>query len=160
MIRDEEGRISRFERGDVVWGIDPFNRDFDGAEQGGATDGSDGIAPRPWLVLSTDAVPFHPEQYLCVSLTSRTWHDETIPILASDWAVGGAPAATSVMPWSVAAIKHELLVLTGELTPGLDLPAVDELPNGFQGRLKLPVVDEVTRRLVGYLKGTIGSEST
>lgn len=157
MILDDDASISRFERGDVVWGIDPFNRDFAGLEEGGATEGTDGVAPRPWLVLSTEAVPFHPEQYLCVSLTSRTWHEETIPISASDWAVGGAPAATSDMPWSVAAIKHELLVLTGELAPDLELRTEDETHNAFQGRLELRFVDEVTRRLVGYLEGTVGS---
>lgn len=157
MILDDDGRISRFERGDVVWGVDPFNRDFASSGEGGATEGSDGVAPRPWLVISTDAVPFHPEQYLCVSLTSRTWHEESIPIPASDWDVGGAPAATSVMPWSVAAIKHELLDITGELVTRLDGSSDDTPQTGFQGRLEPPVVDEVTHCLVGYLEGTIGS---
>lgn len=157
MILDDGGRISRFERGDDVWGLDPFNRDFADSEGGGATEGSDGLAPRPWLVLSTEAVPFHPEQYLCVSLTSRSWHKESIPIPTADWVVCGAPAATSVMPWSVAAIKHEHLVLTGGLGTGLDLPPAEESQAGFQGRLEPHVVDEVTRRLVGYLEGTLGS---
>lgn len=154
MIRDAEEGIARFERGDVVWGIDPFKRDSDGNED---DDGTGGLVPRPWLVISTQSVPFHPEQYLCLTLTTRTWHDEAIPIPRSGWVVGGAPESTSVLPWSVAAIKHDLLDTTGELVARLDISAVDEPQNGFQGRLEHDLVDAVTRRLIGYLEGTLAS---
>ncbi|MFB6084194.1 MAG: hypothetical protein ABEJ94_08120 [Halorientalis sp.] len=80
----------------MVWGIDPFKQDStvndDPAHR------NSGVAPRPWLVISTESVPFHPEQYLCVTLTTRTWHDESIPIPEDGWVDGGAPTETAVMP--------------------------------------------------------------
>lgn len=157
MILDDDGRVNRFERGDVVWGVDPFDRAVAGSDGARTTGGSDGGTPRPWLVLSTDVVPFHPEQYRCVSFTSRAWHEESVPIPSSGWTVGGAPATASVMPWSVAAIKHEYLDHEADTRIRLDVEDGDALPHGFQGRLSLRFVDEVTRRLVGYFDGTIGS---
>lgn len=157
MIRDADGNIIRFERGDVVWGIDPFKRDSESNEVDDRSTGSGRITPRPWLVISTESVPFHPEQYLCLTLTTRTWHDEAIPVSSSNWVVGGAPEATSVMPWAVAAIKHDLLDTTGELVDLLDTPTDADPENGFQGRLERDFVDEVSRRLIGYLEGTLGS---
>jgi hypothetical protein len=50
-----------FERGDVVFGADPFKR----AEAG-----------RPWLVLSNhEGRAFHGEQYIAVTLTTKSWMD-------------------------------------------------------------------------------------
>jgi len=80
MKRDGD-EIVAFDRGDVVWGIDPFKSNDDGS----------GIVPRPWVVLSDESVPFHPEQYPCVTLTSRTWHERSIPIDEDDWLEGGHP---------------------------------------------------------------------
>lgn len=154
MRRDGEGTVIRLERGDVVWGIDPFksNAPDPGGPRG--SEGPNGPLVRPWLVISTDAVPFHPEQYLCVTLTTRAWHDDAVPIPKSNWEVGGAPGATSVLPWSVSAIKHQFLDTTGECG-GMDESPPDDPPPGFQGSIATEVVDRVTRQLVAYLEGTL-----
>lgn len=151
MKRDDEGAIVAFDRGDVVWGIDPFKQE-QGDDDDQLTGETDGVAPRPWLVSSTDAVPFHPEQYLCLTLTTRTWHDDSIPVATADWKEGGAPKDTSIMPWSIAAIQHEFLDTTGELVEQLNDIPDDEVPdNGYQGQLKPSIVNKATRRLIDYL---------
>ncbi|MFC7156174.1 hypothetical protein ACFQPA_12045 [Halomarina halobia] len=95
-MRDAEGEIAEFERGDVVWGVDPFKQDPI-TDPEVSPDGG-GVAPRPWLIVSTEAVPFHPDQYLCLTLTTRTWHGASIPLSAESWAEGGAPEGSSIMP--------------------------------------------------------------
>lgn len=79
------------ERGDVVMAVDPFK---------------EGDAGRPFLVVSSSTTPFHGEQYIAFSLTTQTWHDERIPLKPTDWVTGGAPASSSVMPWSVNTVKR------------------------------------------------------
>ncbi|MFC7131100.1 hypothetical protein [Haloferax chudinovii] len=78
------------QRGDVVWGPDPFKS---------------GESPRPWLILNTDTHPFGDEQYTTVTLTT-TPHDETIPIAEDDWVDGGIPRQSYASPWAVASPKH------------------------------------------------------
>lgn len=153
MKRTGDGSVAEFERGDVVWGIDPFKQDS--AIDDEPTDGSSDIAPRPWLIVSTESVPFHPEQYLCVTFTTRTWHDESVPISENGWVDGGAPNETAVMPWTITAIKHEYLDTTGELVDRLDIPAERVTGDGYQGRLRPEVVDTVTETLVGYLRASL-----
>ncbi len=80
-------------RGDVVVAIDPF-KDND-------------TAGRPFLVISDSETPFHGDQYIALSLTTRTWHDERIPLEDEHWTDGGAPKSSSIMPWSVNAIRSE-----------------------------------------------------
>lgn len=47
-----------YQRGDVVYGADPYKGDD---------------AARPWLVLSNhEGRPFHGEQYITLSLTTKT----------------------------------------------------------------------------------------
>lgn len=152
MRRDPAGEISVFERGDVVWGIDPFKQDpsVDSGSETGI------VSARPWLVISDEAVPFHPEQYLCVTLTTRTWHDELIPLTASGWQDGGSPTTTAILPWSVHAIKHDYLDTTGSLVARLASITDDTFPDseptdGYQGRLESAVVDTTARTLSSYL---------
>lgn len=146
MKRDGD-EIVAFDRGDVVWGIDPFK----------SNDGGSGIVPRPWVVISDESVPFHPEQYRCVTLTSRTWHERSIPIDDDDWLEGGAPETSAILPWSVSAIKHDLLDTTGELVAAIDGGPSDGIKrsDGYQGCLKRSVLDDATNHLVGYLEGTL-----
>lgn len=153
MRRDGDGSVAEFERGDVVWGIDPFKQDSAVGDE--RADRSSGVAPRPWLVVSTEAVPFHPEQYLCVTLTTRTWHDESVPIPEDGWIDGGAPEGTAVMPWTVTAVKHEYLDTTGELVDRLDSPDDEVTGDGYQGRLRPDIVDTVTETLVAYLGASL-----
>lgn len=55
-----------YERGDIVYGADPFKGDDAG---------------RPWLVISNHADrPFHGEQYLVVTLTTKSWLDGLVEI--------------------------------------------------------------------------------
>ncbi|TMT80433.1 type II toxin-antitoxin system PemK/MazF family toxin [Haloterrigena sp. H1] len=143
-----------FERGDVVWGVDPFKQDSDLDSESSRDDG--GVAPRPWLIISTDSVPFHPEQYLCLTLTTRTWHDESTPLSAESWVEGGAPERSSIMPWSISAIQHRFLDTTGDLVARLDSIPDDDVPaDGYQGQLTKEVTAEATQQVVNYLEATL-----
>ena len=106
-----------YERGDVVIALDPFKDDSSG---------------RPFLIVSDEETPFHGEQYIALSLTTRTWYDERIPLEEGDWEEGGAPRSSSIMPWSVNSIDGNLI-------------------EGYQGRLGTDVVDEATTRLSEYV---------
>ena len=79
-----------FERGDVVYGADPFKRDN---------------YSRPWLIVSNDTHPFQGDQYIVLALTSKTWHDGSVPIDDDAWTDGGAPKRSSILPWSVETIE-------------------------------------------------------
>jgi mRNA interferase MazF len=73
-----------FERGDVVYGDDPFKDDEDA---------------RPWLILSNhDGRPFHGEQYIALTLTSKSWMDGLIDIPGESWRRGGTPAESRIVP--------------------------------------------------------------
>ena len=55
-----------YEPGDVVYGTDPYKGDEAG---------------RPWLIVSNrEGRPFHGEQYIAISLTTRTWMEGLIEI--------------------------------------------------------------------------------
>jgi mRNA-degrading endonuclease toxin of MazEF toxin-antitoxin module len=107
-----------WERGDVVVATDPFR--------------DDESAGRPFLVVSTDETPFHGEQYIAFALTTRTWHDERIPLEGAHWMDGGGPESSSIMPWSVNAVRTEWV-------------------NYRQGTLHEDVVDRAVERVVTYL---------
>ncbi|MFC4359173.1 type II toxin-antitoxin system PemK/MazF family toxin [Halobium salinum] len=100
-------------RGDVVWSADPFRS---------------GGGGRPWLVVGTDDVPFGDEQVICLGLTSKTWHEESIRIGVDGWQRGSAPDESSVMPWAVAVVDTEDIEYTvGELTDSVVRRAVGRL---------------------------------
>lgn len=82
-----------YEPGDVVYGADPFK-------------GAD--AARPWLVVTNHkGQPFHGEQYVALTLTTKTWHDGFIELEPEDWVEGGAPERSHVVPWGVQSIDRE-----------------------------------------------------
>lgn len=110
--------MTEHERGDVIIATDPFKPDDHG---------------RPFLVVNHPATPFHGEQYITCSLTTRTWYDERVPLSDDDWLEGGAPESSSVVPWSVNAIRREWI-------------------DQYQGRLRSPVVDDVVKQLVAYIE--------
>ncbi|WP_135823178.1 type II toxin-antitoxin system PemK/MazF family toxin [Halostella litorea] len=83
-----------YQRGDVVWGPDPFK----------STEN-----PRPWLILNNDAHPFGEEEYMTVTLTT-TPHDATVPIESADWVEGDMPRQSYASPWAVASPKHAAIV--------------------------------------------------
>lgn len=108
-----------FERGDVVYGDDPFK----GEE-----------AARPWLVLSNhEERPFHGEQYIAVTLTSKSWMDGLIAIPEGGWLRGGTPDESQIVPWGVQSVGHE----------DIDF---------WQGRLTGEVVDEAITVLIEELQ--------
>ncbi|WP_206425095.1 hypothetical protein [Halosimplex salinum] len=72
------------ERGDVVAVSDPF----------------DDNETRPFVVVNTDDHPFHGEQYVALTLTTRTWFDGTLPLTDDDFVEGGVPEDSFVVPWA------------------------------------------------------------
>ena len=108
-----------FERGDVVYGDDPFKSNEDA---------------RPWLILSNhEGRPFYGEQYIAVTLTSRSWMDDLIVIPEESWLRGGTPNSSRIVPWGVQSIDHE----------DIDF---------WQGRLAGDLVDEAVAALVEELQ--------
>lgn len=83
-----------YQRGDVVWGPDPFKK---------------GENPRPWLILNNGTHPFGEEEYMTVTLTT-TPLEEGIPLDDADWVEGGMPRQSYVSPWTVASPKHAAIV--------------------------------------------------
>ncbi|MFB6071980.1 MAG: type II toxin-antitoxin system PemK/MazF family toxin [Halobacterium sp.] len=76
-----------YEPGDVVYGADPFKGDE---------------AARPWLVVSNHrGRPFHGDQYVALTLTTRTWLDGLVEIPDDAWVRGGTPEPSRVVPWGV-----------------------------------------------------------
>jgi hypothetical protein len=66
-----------YERGDIVLGEDPFNS---------------GEAGRPWVVVSNhEGRPFHGEQYIALTLTTKSWLDGLVEIPEDAWLRGGTP---------------------------------------------------------------------
>ena len=116
-MTDEE--IPIFERGDVVYGDDPFKSEEDA---------------RPWLILSNhEGHPFHGEQYIVVTLTSKSWMDGLVAIPEEDWLRGGTPDKSRIVPWSVQSID-------------------DEDIDFWQGRLESDLVEEAIAALVAELQ--------
>ena len=83
-----------YQRGDVVWGPNPFK----------STE-----SPRPWLILNTDSHPSFGEEYMTVTLTT-TPHDSGIGITTDDWIEGGMPRQSYPSPWSLASPKHDAII--------------------------------------------------
>ena len=82
-----------FERGDVVYGDDPFKGEEDA---------------RPWLILSNhEGRLFHGEQYITVTFTTKSWMDGLIDISEESWLRGGTPDESRIVPWGVQSIDHE-----------------------------------------------------
>jgi len=104
-----------FERGDVVYGADPFKSEGDA---------------RPWLILSNhEGRPFHGEQYIALTLTSKSWLDGLIEIPETGWIRGGTPDDSRIVPWAVQSIARE----------DIDF---------WQGRLDGTIVEEAVAALV------------
>lgn len=108
-----------YEPGDVVYGADPYKGDE---------------AARPWLIISNhEGKPFHGEQYIALSLTTRTWMDGLVEINESAWIRGGTPDDSRIIPWAVQSIDRDDI-------------------DYWQGRLDGKLVAEVIESLVDYLR--------
>lgn len=109
----------RVERGDILWADDPFRNGDNG---------------RAWLVVGRDDTPFHDEQHICLALTTKTWHAESIPIDEEDIVQGGTPEESSILPWSVTAVPADLVDRKlGKLDADTVDDAVDQL-NDYLGK--------------------------
>jgi len=116
-VTDEEALI--FERRGVVYGDDPFKGEDDA---------------RPWLILSNhEGRPFHGDQYITLTLTSKSWLDGLIEILEGSWVRGGTPDESRIVPWAVQSIDHE----------DIDF---------WQGRLESELVDQSVAAVVEELQ--------
>jgi mRNA interferase MazF len=115
----DENATPIFERGDVVYGDDPFKGEDDA---------------RPWLILSNhDERPFHGEQYIALTLTTKSWIDDLIDIPEESWLRGGTPDESRIVPWGVQSIDNE----------DIDF---------WQGRVESELVDAAVAALVGELQ--------
>lgn len=82
-----------YEPGDVVYGADPFKGDE---------------AARPWLVLSNhDDRPFYGDQYLAMTLTTKSWLDGLLEIPENAWIRGGTPKRSRIVPWGVQSLDAD-----------------------------------------------------
>ena len=108
-----------FERGDIVYGDDPF-KDEENA--------------RPWLILSNhEGRPFHGEQYIAVTLTTKSWLNGLIDIPDGSWLRGGVPDESRIVPWGVQSLDRE----------DIDF---------WQGRLHGGIIDKAVAALVDELR--------
>lgn len=82
----------KYDRGDVVFGADPFDN---------------GKHARPWLIVSDDSHPFYGEQYMALTLTSKSWYDAGFELRDDYWICGGMPVDSKVAPWSFGSLHHD-----------------------------------------------------
>ncbi|MFC4542513.1 type II toxin-antitoxin system PemK/MazF family toxin [Halosolutus amylolyticus] len=107
----------KYERGDVVEAGDPFNEE---------------TSSRPFAIVNTEAHPFDGDQYVAVTVTTRTWYDETIPLTDDDFLDGGLPKRSFLVPWGVVSLAHDDIL-------------------DWSGRIQHPPLDETVEQLTAYL---------
>ncbi|WP_227379497.1 type II toxin-antitoxin system PemK/MazF family toxin [Haladaptatus halobius] len=89
---------------------------------------------RPWVILSNhEGRPFHGEQYIELTLTSKSWLDGLINISEESWICGGTPDKSRIVPWGVQSIDQE----------DIDF---------WQGRLESDLINESVAALVDELQ--------
>lgn len=80
------------DRGTIVYAADPFK---------------DSDAGRPWLISNTSEMSFHGKQYIALTLSTKTWYDDRLPIGDGDLIEGKLPRDSSILPWAVASIDPD-----------------------------------------------------
>ena len=113
----------RLRRGDVIWVNDPFGFDTDN-EADSATD-------HPYVIISTDAHPFHGTEYIAMLITT-TERDEAVGVSDGDWKHGSLSKPSYISPWTVVTVKDADLF-------------------GYQGQIDAAVVDTAVQRLPPYI---------
>lgn len=111
------------ERGEVVWAPDPFK--------------SDGGNPRPWLVVSTEQLPYPDEESIAIAFTTQSHHPGSFVVPSEAWVRGEPRTQSHVLPWSVATLKDEMHVV------------------GVQGTVTDEFADRVTTALLSYLDSSV-----
>lgn len=108
----------KYQRGDVVWAIDPYRS---------------GSNPRPWVVISNTSLPYANQEYIALVLTTHS-HSGGRRLTASDWDYG-QPAKTSyISPWTVATLKHDH---TDTIQGRLTARAVDEVVTALESYIEV-----------------------
>lgn len=107
------------ERGAVVWAPDPFK--------------SGGGNPRPWVVVSTDRLPYPDEESIAVAFTTQSHHPGSFAVPSEAWIRGEPRTQSYVLPWSVATLKDETHIA------------------GIQGAVTDEFAGRVTTALLSYL---------
>lgn len=108
-----------YEPGDVVYGNDPYK-------------GAD--ASRPWLVISNhEDRPFHGDQYIALTLTTKFWMEGLLAIDTGEWVRGGTPDHSHIVPWGVQSLGRDDI-------------------DYWQGRVAEPLVGEAIEALVRYVR--------
>lgn len=89
----DDGSSPIFERGDVVFGADPFK---------------EGVTARPWLIINNhEGREFHGQQYIALTLTTRAWMEGLIALPDEMWLKGGTPDESRIVPWGVQSLGRE-----------------------------------------------------
>lgn len=114
-----------FQRGEVVWGLDPFK-----------DAGNESEPERPFLVLSNETHPFADRQFAGVAL-STTRRTEAVVLDADDWTAGGLPKQSCAYPWLLVTRDNaDIASVYGQLRTGIVSTVLDNLvgylsaPNG------------------------------
>ena len=54
------------------------------------------------MIVSNHAgKPFHGDQYIALTLTTKSWLDGLVEIDPDDWVHGGTPWDSRIVPWGV-----------------------------------------------------------
>lgn len=78
--------------GDVVWSEDLYK---------------EGDAGRPLLVIGNAQMADHGMQFVCVNLTSRTYHENSIAIREDEYEDAPLPLESHALPWVFQTVSRE-----------------------------------------------------
>lgn len=107
------------ERGTVVWAPDPIK--------------TDGGNPRPWLVISSERLPYPEEESIAVAFTTQSHHPGSFAVPSDAWVYGEPGQQSHVLPWTVATLKDALHLV------------------GTQGSVTEEFTAQVTTATISYL---------
>ncbi|SEP22318.1 hypothetical protein SAMN05216388_104716 [Halorientalis persicus] len=108
------------DRGTVVWAPDPFKADTGN--------------PRPWLVLSSDQLPYADEESISVAFSTQSHHPGSFVVPSNAWVRGEPGQESYVLPWTVATLKDDVHVV------------------GVQGTVTDVFTDQVVEAVISYLQ--------
>jgi len=84
--------VREIQNGDIVWSDDFYK---------------DGDAGRPLLVVGNVEMADHGMQFVCVALTSRTYHDRSIETAERDYEDAPLPLESHALPWVFQTLSRE-----------------------------------------------------
>lgn len=114
------------DRGEVVWAPDPFK--------------SNSGNPRPWLVISTDRLPYPDEESIAVAFTTQSHHPGSFAVPSDAWVRGEPRQQSHVLPWTLATLKDDFHII------------------GRQGTVTVAFSERVATATISYLDVSMPSE--